>query len=285
MTSAARNVKGCLRVKASRGYTDEEFESFVLATVHAELFRGRSPMRYRPQDRPTGSTTKATGATVISFEWAWLKGAREREVGLAARLLGPSCAGSHLDRLMREAPLRCPGCGGKGVWTSWGCVDPHKGIQQTADQRARPVKDTLEAGQSMTGTDVGDRPLVAAGDDVWLCASCGHWTREPLALMTSERADDLSVLPGHGSPGGRDVGADGRLLAYVDGRLSLLDEEAARDYLDAMTGGIACDYEDAWIEQMDQRRLNEDAAYDEAMYQRRCRDAEESEAEATPSHP
>jgi hypothetical protein len=221
-------------------------------------------MRYRPQDRPTGTSTKATGATVVSFEWAWLKGAREREVGLAARLLGPSCAGAHLDRLMREAPLRCPGCGGKGAWTSWGGVDPSKGIQQTTEQRARPVKDTLEAGQSMTGTDVGDRPMVAAGDDVWQCASCDRWNRDPLALMTSERADDLSVLPGHGSPGGRDMGADGRLLAYVDGRLSLLDEEACADYLDTLTGGIACDYEGAMIEEIAVRRGDPDAEDHEA---------------------
>jgi len=148
---------------------------------------------------------------------------------------------------MREAPLRCPGCGGRGVWAGWGEVNPSKGIQQTAGQRGRAVLDVLEVGQTPMGTDTGDRPLVVAGDDVWLCAVCGCWTREPMALMTQDRVDDLSVLPGHGAPMAGAT-SDGRLVAYVDGRLALLDEEAAADYLDALTGGIACDYEEAMIE-------------------------------------
>ena len=237
----------------------------ILQLVEVDLFRDRSPLRDRPQDHPPGSSTKAVGAPRASDEWAWLSNARPNELALAARLLGPSCAGAHLDRLMREAPLRCPGCGGRGVWVGWGAVSPTKGIQQSAAQRGRAVLDVLEIGQTPLGTDTGDRPLVAQGDDVWLCAACGRWTREPLALMTQERADDLSVFPGHGAPGAGTTG-DGRLVAYVDGRLALLDEEAASDYLEAITGGIACDYEEAILE---------------ADNLRRCRDVEEPEATTT----
>jgi hypothetical protein len=149
-------------------------------------------------------------------------------------------------------------------------VSPKKGIQQSAEQRARFVRESLEAGQTLTGTDSGDRPLVAQGDDVWLCAACGSWTREPLALMTQERADDLSVLPGHTTPHGAGRDGDGRLAAYVDGRLALLDEEAASDYLEAITGGIACSYEEAILEEDNLRR---------------CRDAEEPEAPHRSPHP
>ncbi len=214
----------------------------------------------------------------MSPEWDWLRDAPAHEVALGAALVGPSCAGSHLDRLLRAAPLRCPGCGGKGAWVSWAEADPSHGIQQTPEQRGRAVRDALDPGATTTGTDVGTAPLTAVGDDVWLCRSCGYWTREPLATMVQETADDLSVLPGHGGVGARD--ADGRLLAYVEGRLSLLDEEAREDYLDALTGGVACDYEETILAAM-----GAGADLAPGASQRRCRNAEDPEAASRPTDP
>jgi hypothetical protein len=206
------------------------------------LSPARSPLRdeqLRREERfPTSSLHGARRAPRgDEQEPAWT--AREARSFLRILAGARSSMGPMLDRLLAEAPPRCPSCRSvAGGWVTW-TPEMGEGIRQDAEDHRRRTEALL-----VPGAAAAEEPGVRKARDgqVWLCGAgltdderrrhrcCGAWTYEPLF-----RAQVVSRVPptvrARATPTGtRDP--EQRFADYVEaGRLggALADDEHERE--------------------------------------------------------
>lgn len=149
----------------------------------------RSPLRptMSPSDEPaTCSPTRARrgvrrgwGAPISRAQYRYL-----------CRLTSSTQLGI-VSRIEREAPLRCPACGGLGVWGR-ASDSPPEGARS-----GRCVENEIEARERWP---LYGAPRKARDDQVWWCRRCGGWTWDPVAQSREVPMPDEVTVSGRPTP-------------------------------------------------------------------------------------